>query len=178
MKKPKKYHLNEVIKVNILEWDKLMSWASWYDTLRRTHCHFCGISAPNTRTNFNLRDILQNNWPMILKTIDVMTEKDKKNWGLKCFWIHLYKEELKLTGWFTVPSAGPWVSLNVWEWRAKEAIPLLPQGLHTGCSPCLECSSSGICIPCPAPCSIYTTHLILSPHSDIFYFSFLLCSFL
>lgn len=63
--------------------------------------YFC----PKYQTNLNLRDVLQKNWPVIFKNVNVITDEDKKNWGSKCLWIHLY-EEAKLDGRSTVPLKG------------------------------------------------------------------------
>lgn len=74
-------------------------------------------------------------------------------------------------------------SLNVWEQRANETIPLLPQELYAGSSFCPQCPSLGICTPWPGLCLIYASQwcilwpscLKLSPYSGISYSPFLRC---
>ena len=56
---------------------------SWYDALQETQHHLSGDAVEDAKSEFNpegisdkpeLKDILQNNWPICFKNIKVMKE--------------------------------------------------------------------------------------------------------
>lgn len=63
----------------------IMEWAdicvSWYDALQETQHHLSGDAVKNAKSEFNyeetsdkpeLKDSLQNNWPILFKNVKVM----------------------------------------------------------------------------------------------------------
>lgn len=70
----------------------IMEWAdicvSWYDALQETQHHLSGDAVKNAKSEFNyeetsdkpeLKDSLQNNWPIFFKNVKVMKSKKDSN---------------------------------------------------------------------------------------------------
>lgn len=80
--KPNKYYLSHVFKVNIIM--LILSMYPWYYVMKialcgpppRPHTHRLIIRKTSDKTQ--LGDSLQNNWPLVLKTIKVIYKKKKK----------------------------------------------------------------------------------------------------
>lgn len=124
----------------LMKWSKLTSWdrIDWChgpsDMSRKTTSllwFFC----PKYQTNFNMRAILQNNWPVILKNVSHDRQKQEKL-RIKAVSGFIYTK--RSWNWMVDPQS----SLKGQEGTSEcmgaesqwEAIPLLPQGLHTSCS--------------------------------------------
>lgn len=86
MKKPSRHHLNHEIKVDITGNNVSTSWTPWHDALRKTHHHICDVLVENTQPQSNddktqdeakLRHMLQNNWQVLIKSVEIL-KKGKK----------------------------------------------------------------------------------------------------